>query len=1042
MRTHAALVLVLLTGSAAAVRGQGPVRTGAPADSTSLPAVFHAPDAMPGSIVSVAVRVPAHAGAASAQFQVRAGTAVMLYGPAHGELVWTTSESVLPLTFSVPRDEAAGIMHIAHVLVAWADGTRWIADVQTRVGVRRGLELQLDTSSLVVARGRTSRVGFTLRNAGNATDTVALSFFKPTRWTASAPPVLTLEPGAVHHGAIEIGTPGDATLGETQIVRLAATGLGSEAAANVSIEVASNLDNRASWVRLPATVVIGLADASAVGEAPFALGLDARGPVGYGTDASLFVRHSPYGYTSPAFQRHLAGPSVRAELRHGDQRISAGDVLLGGSPLLGNYMQANGFDAQLQVGAVRTTAFAARPFQLDAPHRAGHLLSARSEVPVGSGALGIAVADLDRPYGVGDATERTQLATASYQGDLLAGLSARAEAGFMRLEDVDGRTRSGLSVDVQSRYHDTRVDLTARFRRVPGALATSGSAVDESFVSGTIDVGSGLSVNGWAVHTSAALLDGRGSSRDGAALGLRWGGGAAAARITANHSSTDGSGIAGSQRRRSLTLGGTAGVGPLVLDGTLEVGNARTRDLEQPLRSASARLSYQHGGASAWIGSSHSLGLFGTNLHRVDAGSSIRTRRIEFDGSVGTYLGDGDAQRNLNAWLSTLIHADARTSFIVGLDYSPWNPDHRGLRISLGARRSFGLPLPLRRHAVVEGTVFDDRNGNLVRDTGEPPLADVSVRRGAMRTRTDARGHYVFFDDTPVVDDLRVDVASLGAGLLLPPDVPLRPVGRVDVPVHRAASLHLSLFNDANGDGMRDAAERPAAERTAEVIDARGRTRIATADENGDILFRALSPGRYTVRGFARDGLRTVPGKPITVLLEPATATEIPVPVPFSQVEIRFRTEPPAPDTTLTTILGMASTGNRVSLPATRRPSSTIPTPDEASGADAQGAGRPEASSAEPANDPGTAISRASALRRPTSGALTAAPDGASTRPARDPAGVTAIPARSVQVAVPKAPDPTARARMSGWAPAAGLLLFAVALAIALLAKRRRRDQA
>lgn len=1012
MRAPILAALLLLAGTALQVSAQGPVRVPAVADTAALPPVYPAPDAAPGSVVSVAVRVPARHGAAAARFAIRPGTRVMLYGPDAGVLDWTGAEAILPLTFSVPRDEAAGVMHIAHVEVQWPDGGRWIVDVQTRVRVRRALELVADTASVHVPRGERSTFGFTVRNSGNAVDTVRLSFHAPPRWLISPPEPLVIAPGERARGAISVQVPGDAFTGETQIIGVTASGLGSQSSASVSLQVANDADAHARWVQMPATVVVGLADAGALDAAPFAIGLNAAGPIGRGVHASVLVRHAEPGYTAPALQRYLSGPSLHAEVRTDHHRISVGDILFGGSPLLGAYAQASGADGSFRLGDVSTSVFAARPHQLDAPEREGHLLTARAQLPAFGGNLGVAAADLDRPYGVGTLTERSRLATASFGAELLEGLNARAEAGFMQLRDADGRTRSGVALDVHSSYRRSGLALEARVRRVPGALATSGSAVDETFVSGAFDLGSGMSVSAWALRNDVALLDGSGSQQDGAALSLRWRNGIASAQLTAHAHETEGTGlITGDSRRRSLSFGGMAPIGPLMLDGTVEVGRAHTRGIEEALRQATARLSYQRGAAWAWIGATHASGLFGSDLTRLDAGAAARTGRFEIDGRAGTYVGSGTASGRLDAWASTTFHVDSRTALIAGIDYSPWNAGD-GVRVSLGARRSFGLPLPLRRRATAEGTVFDDRNGNLRRDPGEPPLRGVTIRRAGALATTDERGRFAFYNDQPSRDGLRVDAPSLGAGLMLPPGVPLPATGRVDVPIHRTGSLRLDLFLDTDGDGARTAGERSAPGASIELIDDRGRTRTATTDANGTIEFRALSPGTYGVTAYALRGQATVTARTIEIRIEAAADERLDVPVPFRPMEIRFRT--PLPPDTVTTILGAASTNGSA---AGRAPSAARH--PHASGADAD--------------------------------ILRVAPDAARTKDA--PSAFAAAPVRTddavparltatrVRPAAQTTPAGVRSRRSFGFGAGAVPLVILALLVLSLVSLRRRRDE-
>src|SRR5690606_25924575 len=141
---------------------------------------------------------------------------------------------------------------------------------------------------------------------------------------------------------------------------------------------------------------------------------------------------------------------------HGQHRVTGGDLLFGGNALHGGFLQASGVDAQVQLGRVATSVFAGRPFQRDEPGRPGHLVRAGAEAELASGTIGFAVADLDRPAGLGARTERTRIATASWQGELLEGLSTRAEAGMMQLRDADGRARDGVAVEVESRFRNSR----------------------------------------------------------------------------------------------------------------------------------------------------------------------------------------------------------------------------------------------------------------------------------------------------------------------------------------------------------------------------------------------------------------------------------------------------------------------------------------------------------------------------------------------------------------------------------------------------------
>ncbi len=885
MRAHGlVLVLLLAAGRPAHLAAQGPAVVNA--DSVAANLVFTAADAQPGAIVSAVLRVPLPSTTEPAQFQIRVAAGVLLHGTASGELRATDGSALLPVAFSVARDAAAGTTRVARVVVVHADGSEWIADVQSRVTIRRGLALALDSSAVLVARGDRVRIGYTLRNTGNATDTIAFRLQAPAHWPQATPSGVVLAPGAAHTGTLDLAASPDAPVGETQILRLTATGRGSTAAANLSFEVGSGLSRDSRWVQLPATLLVGASDAGAGTATPLALALDARGRIGQDTDASLLVRRAPRDDTPPAFLPYLAGPSLRAELRRGPHRVSAGDLLFGGSALQGGFLQASGVDARVQLGSVTTSVFAGQPFQLDEPGRPGHLVRAGAEAELAAGTIGVVVADLDRPAGLSARSERTRMATASWQGELLQGLSTRAEAGLVHLRDADGRTRDGVALEVESRFRRDRFGIEARVRRVPGTLATAGRASDETYVASSLDLGAGLSLQGWAIRNEIRLLDGTGSTQDGAAAGARWQRGAASARVGVNVSETSGEGLlTGDARRRSLSVGATAPVGPLLLEGSLDVGTMQVRDVENDLRQAMGRVSWNTRSGMAWIGATHAGGMFGSDLTRVDAGANARRGRLEVDARAGRYLGAGTAGR-FDAWLATTVHVDRSTAVVAGLDHTPWTGG--GVRVSLGVRRALAMPLPLQRQPAVDGVLFEDRNGNLERDAGEPPLAGVRVRLDGMLAVTDEHGRFAFYDASHRSAELRIDVGSLDAGLMLPPGSAIPAQRRVAVPVHRAAALRLDLFLDENGDGMRGAGEQPAAGGAIQLVDGHGRTRVASADADGTLRFGALSPGTYTVRASPSGSVRAPEARTLEIGLAAGAAARLDVPVPFRAREIRF----------------------------------------------------------------------------------------------------------------------------------------------------------
>src|SRR5690606_14203333 len=114
------------------------------------------------------------AGDVTGTFTVRVAEQVLLYGSPSGDVTVRGGVGLVPVTFSVPKETTAGALRVARVEVRWSDGSTWAADVESQVGIRRGLAISLDTTSVFVARGATSHVPFRVHNTGNAADTIRL----------------------------------------------------------------------------------------------------------------------------------------------------------------------------------------------------------------------------------------------------------------------------------------------------------------------------------------------------------------------------------------------------------------------------------------------------------------------------------------------------------------------------------------------------------------------------------------------------------------------------------------------------------------------------------------------------------------------------------------------------------------------------------------------------------------------------------------------------------------------------------------------------
>lgn len=172
-----------------------------------------------------------------------------------------------------------------------------------------------------------------------------------------------------------------------------------------------------------------------------------------------------------------------------------------------------------------------------------------------------------------------------------------------------------------------------------------------------------------------------------------------------------------------------------------------------------------------------------------------------------------------------------------------------------------------QRSAGLAGLVFDDLDGNGVRNTGEGPLSGVTV------TVTGPRGPFSVL----TAADGTWNVVGLAAGSYTATASPLpgrivttaprtvvltdAVVGGVDAGEVRPARLAGAVYDDANGTGARDAGETGRAGVTVTVTGPRGTVTPAVAAD-GSWSLTGLVPGDYTVTlsGPGRDGALVTQG--------------------------------------------------------------------------------------------------------------------------------------------------------------------------------------
>jgi hypothetical protein len=151
------------------------------------------------------------------------------------------------------------------------------------------------------------------------------------------------------------------------------------------------------------------------------------------------------------------------------------------------------------------------------------------------------------------------------------------------------------------------------------------------------------------------------------------------------------------------------------------------------------------------------------------------------------------------------------------------------------------VPL-LGLRAAARGNVYEDLNGNGQRDSGEPGLAGVLVRRGNESVITDRAGRYRFL--TRADEPARLDEGSLPFGLI----APFAASRVLDLAVLPTAPVTVRLV--PSGDGGQVVPLPPGASLASvhvRVRDQTGNIWSARPDSQGVAVLHALPPGAYQV---------------------------------------------------------------------------------------------------------------------------------------------------------------------------------------------------
>lgn len=816
-------------------------------------------NAEPRSFRIVSVAIPAELGTVDhVQYAVTVTGSATILGPREGSIVAGSASSGLVLTVGVPAAALGGRTRVAVVRFVAAGG---------RAAVRVPIELEVAGVSRIeitpkrpmrgAQRGDRVDVSFSIRNTGNIRDTIELTVDAPGSWSTrfTEPPRVVLEPGESIERTIIVNVPTNADLGDFGIALVAvARAGGSGARGTTTIEVTDGL--RPGFQTGP-LVTAGVGSASSSGnDARTVESIALQGPVSDAlTVAGRITTPLPsdpvasraltmLGYSPRSSFLSLTATNWSATLGNTGATLSA----LGGQSVFGR-----GGSTRLGAGAGNLRLLAATPNVGGAASwDQGSLIAASGDARIGTSTVTAFLAHLrDSSYtvraldvaGVGvdlrpwaDGTVSGQLAARSYRGG--SGLGA---AGAVQGPIADGQldlqlTHAPGGTDAFALASDA---LTAAMARSFGRLRAEASywaTRDQAAASDD------LSSSGWSFSPTYPILPSLsiGSYVQGSSFASGVGDG----HFVSNQRDLGARGVlltAGFELSADSRLSTIA----RAIDGASQVVNDDSRRVTNRLR-------LDHAGARGefGIGGSLETSVVGAASMAPQTTVDAHIERLQLVPMLPHLTLSGSAQRLRfgDATLTTSrLEADLdlqrSTRIALGIERGTARDEAGVLRtvLTLKVERAARLPALGRRSA--SGVVFEDRNGNGVRDPGEPGVSGIVVRRGSRSAVTDGDG--VFRLDEAATGRTEIDARSLPSGWL----ATARSIASTSDDHALGVIPTAALDVDVKLAGAADGSASPVRVGRASLAlrDTAGRVWVARTDAASHATFDALPVGRYTL---------------------------------------------------------------------------------------------------------------------------------------------------------------------------------------------------
>jgi hypothetical protein len=824
----------------------------------------------PGSLEVVGVPIPAaFKSTDSLRYQIVPNAGVRLVGKTQGAFVaGAPRPSSLMITVAAPTSAAAGRIRVAS---ARFDGETGSAPLEvpiemTVLAIRR-VEVTVVDQLIGARRGDVATIRYRAVNFGNVSDSVTVTTELPAGWRLANAneQLLRLPVRIARDGTLRIWIPPQASPG-TSMIRIVATSQGAIVAAvdaRVEVENPNAIGSQVGPRLTVGSAFSGLSNgptssayiATLEGQLSDSIGINGRATwrpsissIGAGTDVALMrlgvpVVPASLAITSPAFHLGLG---------------LTGDAL---SDLTGSYLSGTGISAGTRLGDWKISGVAARPYAYGArtldSADAGALANARVEHAMGTGAISVTATHLSDP-GLNRRLDAASLG-AAFSGTALGDLSS--ELGYRRYAAGDG-----LGWSAELRRQTDNGFLSLRTMHAPGGAQAYARATDDFSAAASRRFADWFSLN------AAFWQSGDGSSVFGTSSGSGWNAGPTFSSRTlgtnvslqARGSSVDVTGQTGSfgnsetqmtalvdVHRGSLFANGAGSIGRLArtvsaADANLPDLTGTSSDMRGSVGTIFAGGTVQVDATTQWYGGSADI-----IPRRTTVGARAEHIALPLGNRMRVYAGAVVERLGFSAGGDSPLSSRFTLSVPLGFGFDVTASAERNPFLTSGLNGARGgwmtairidhsQYLPRLVSPGVTHRVYRDVNGNGIRDRDERGFAGVVVRCGTRTVATDRDGRF----KCDGAEMGYVDPRSLPPGWIAPgirrEQTTAGDIGLVAV---KAVRVHIDLLDV---DTLR--VNRSELEKLVVVArDTANQPWLARDLGNGDVVFDALPPGRYTV---------------------------------------------------------------------------------------------------------------------------------------------------------------------------------------------------